>query len=142
MATTHYVVSVRRDRYSWPKLHIVIEARVKTPAAGDRFINRKLRELFDKRANCRWSRWNTMRVQDFRVVDVEGLKRLQAAAKASATIRRKRGAKKAAITRLRNRGVQLKVDRNTLTYTVIPKKQPTLQERMLTESKSDYYPAH
>jgi hypothetical protein len=118
---THYVVIVHRDRYYWPKLSISVQARVKTPAAGERFIARCIMSQYAKRCRGKFSAHSSMRVAEMRVVDAEGLKRLRAAAQASATLRRRRGAKKAAITRLRNRGVTLRVDRNTLTYTIIPK---------------------
>ncbi|SRR5579885_1141934 len=118
---THYVVIVHRDRYYWPKLRISVQARVKTQAAGERFITRWIMSQYAKRCRGKFSAHSSMRVAEFRVVDAQGLKRLQAVAKASATVRRRRGAKKAAITRLRNRGLRLKVDRNTLTYTILPK---------------------
>ena len=116
-----FVVSVNRNGWSWPKLSIVILGTCSTPAAADAFINRHLRRLYEKRRGGRFSKYSSMRVSDFRVVDAAGLKRLYAAAQASVTIRRKRAAKTGVITRLRNRGLTLKVDRNTLTYTIVPK---------------------
>jgi hypothetical protein len=121
-----FVVAVLRDGWSWPKLSIVIEGRFKTAAAADRWITRKLREMYEKRRGRRWSRWSSMRVVDFRVVDRAGLVRLQAAAKASKTIRRKRAAQKAAKTRARN----------------LAARRPTFQQTMLAESKSDFYGAN
>ena len=101
------VVIVHRDRWSWPKLTITVEKRCPTVAAAERYITNRLRELYEKRRGRRWSRWSTMRVFDFRVVDAEGLVRLQAAAKASKTIRRKRAAQKAAKTRARNQAARM-----------------------------------
>lgn len=121
-----FVVIVHRDRWSWPRLTLTVEGRFKTREAADLYITNRLRATFDKRRGRHWSRWNSMRIHDFRVVDAVGLKRLQAAAKASVTIRRKRAAQKAVQTKIR-RGI-------------LP--NPTLKQRMLTESKSDYYPGH
>jgi hypothetical protein len=122
----HYVVIVHRDRYSWPKLHITVEHVCKTESAAEKFITNRLRALYDKRSRGHFGRWPSMRVFDFRVVDAVGLRRLQAAAKASVTIRRQRAAQKAAKTRARN----------------LAARRPTLQERMLVESKSDFYGAN
>lgn len=102
-----YVVIVHRDRYSWPKLTITVEGRFKTEVAADRYVSRRLRAMFEKRRGGHFGRWPSMRVFDFRAVDLDGLKRLQAAAKASKTIRRKRAAQKAAKTRARNRAARM-----------------------------------
>lgn len=122
----HYVVIIHRDRYYWPKLTISVQARVKTPSAGQAFITRCIMSAYAKRCRGKFSQHSSMRVAEYRVVDAVGLKRLQAAAKASATVRRRRAAKKAVQTKIR-RGI-------------LP--NPTLKQRSLTESKSDYYPAH
>ncbi len=122
----HFVVIVHRDRYFWPKLTLSVVKRCKTPAAGDAYITQCIMALYEKRCRGKFSPHSSMRVQEFRVVDETGLKRLQAACKASVTVRRRRAAKKAVQTKIR-RGI-------------LP--NPTLKQRMLTESKSDYYPAH
>ena len=98
----HFVVSVRRDRYFQPKLTIVVEARVSSAAAGERFITRLIMEAYAKRSGKKFGRFASMRVFNYRIVDEQGLKRLYAAAKASVTLRRKRAAKKAAETRRKN----------------------------------------
>lgn len=140
---SHIVVIVHRDRWSWPKLTITVEGRFKTPAAADRFITRQLRAQFERRRGKHWSRWNTMRIHDYRIVDAEGLTRLRAAAKASVTIRRKRAAVKAAATRWRNeRPGGCKCPTSKRDNRRCPVHGVTLQETMLLESKSDYYPAH
>lgn len=94
------VVSIHRDTWSRPKLTITVEARLGTQATAQEFITRKVMEAYDARTG---KRFKYIKVKDYRVVDEVGLRRLQAAAKASATIRRKRAAKKAAATRARNK---------------------------------------
>lgn len=94
------VVSIKRDRYCQPKLTIVVEARVSSESAARKFVTEQIMAFFEKR---RGKHRNWMRVKDFRIVDEVGLKRLQAAAKASVTLRRKRAAKKAAATRAKNK---------------------------------------
>lgn len=100
------VVSVDRDRYYYPKLTIVVEARVSSAAAGEQFITAQVMRLYEKRRKGKFAKFSSMRVKEFRVVDEVGLRRLQAAAKASVTIRKKRAAKRAAETRARNRAVR------------------------------------
>lgn len=97
------VVTVHRDRWRFPKLTIKVEANVSSEAAGRKFVERRILELFDKRSRGKFGIYSSMRVFDFRVVDEVGLRRLRAAAKASATLRRKRAAKKAAETRAKNK---------------------------------------
>lgn len=108
---SQYIVAiVHRDCWSWPKLTITVEGRFKTPSAADSFISKRLRAIYEKRRGRHWSKWNSMRIFDFRVVDAQGLKRLQAAAAASRTVRRKRAALKGAITRARNKGDMVKAN--------------------------------
>lgn len=103
----HIVVSVSRDRYYWPKLTIVVEARVSSVKQGQRFITKQVMAAFTRRMRGKKvGRFISVRVKDFRIVDEAGLKRLRAAAKASATVRRKRAAKRAAATRAKNRAAQ------------------------------------
>lgn len=104
MSKQMIVVSVKRDRWFWPKLTIVIEARVPSAAAGEAFITKQVMAAYRKlRGKVR----HYVQTKDYRVLDEVGLKRLRAAAKASATIRRKRGAKKAAVTRAKNKAARL-----------------------------------
>lgn len=121
--TKHIVVSIHRDRWFWPKLSIVVETRVKSKAAAQAFIVSQVMAAYEKRSG---KRWISCRVKDFRVVDELGLKRLQAAAKASATIRRRRGAKKAAATRAKLKAARI---------------ARTAPARAALAAKRDYYPA-
>lgn len=95
------VVSIHRDRYFWPKLTVKVEARCSTETAANTFITLWVMDAY--RNNLRGRSRKYINVKDFRIVDEVGLRRLLAAAKASATIRRKRAAKKAAATRAKNR---------------------------------------
>lgn len=121
-----YVVSIHRDRYTHPVLKIVVEAKVRHEVEGQAFITTQIMAAYEKRCRGKLSKYSSMRIKEYRVVDEAGLKRLLAAAKASVTLRRKRAAQKAAETRRKNAAART----------------PTLRERMLLESKSDYYPAH
>jgi len=105
MPKPYYVVTVLRDCFSHPKLTVVIETLVSSVAGGERFIARALMKRF-KSKDVR-TPYPRIAVKDWRVVDVDGLKRLRAAAKASVTLRRKRAAKKAAATRARNKAARL-----------------------------------
>jgi hypothetical protein len=86
----YYVVTVHRDRFYKPKLKVIIEARVFSAAAGERLITAKVMKTFHNRVFRGPSPY--IPVKDWRVVDANGLKRLQSAAKASVTRRRKRDA--------------------------------------------------
>lgn len=99
----HIVVSVKRDRWFWPKLTITVEARVTSESAGQKFITKQVMDAYAKRGGKVYVR---IKVKDYRVVDEAGLRRLRAAAKASVTIRRRRAAKKAAVTRAKRKASQ------------------------------------
>lgn len=109
-----YVVSVNRDCWRYPKLTIVIEAHVASRAEGKRFITEKVMSAFEKRLRGKMGRWPSVRIKDLRIVDDVGLKRLQAAAKASVTVRRKRAAKKAAATRAKKQASAVKAKETRL----------------------------
>lgn len=97
--TNFYVVCVKRDSYRFPKLTVKILTEVPNLLAGARFITEMIMSLYEKRRTQKMGKYPSMRIEDYRVLDETGLKRLQSAAKASATLRRKRAAKKAAETR-------------------------------------------
>jgi hypothetical protein len=97
------VVSIHRNRWFWPTLKVVDEARVSSAAAGEKFITQRVMNAYKKRMDGKKGAYISIRVKEYRVVDATGLKRLQAAAKASVTLRRRRAAKKAAATRVKNR---------------------------------------
>lgn len=98
-----FVVIVHRDRWFRPVLKITVEARFLSTAQASSYITKRVMALYEKRSKRRRSVWTRMTVYDFRIVDEVGLKRLQAAAKASVTLRRRRAAKKAAATRAKRR---------------------------------------
>lgn len=128
----HIVVSIHRDRWYYPKLSIIVEARVSSAAAAQRFITEQVMNSFVKRMRGKKGQYISIRVKDFRVVDEAGLKRLKAAAKASATVRRKRAAKKAAATRAKNKAARI----------ARTAKAREVQARMRREaSPPEYYPA-
>lgn len=97
--TNFYVVCVKRDSYRFPKLTVKILTEVPNLLTGARFITEMIMSLYEKRRVQKMGKHPSMRIEDYRVLDETGLKRLQSAAKASATLRRKRAAKKAAETR-------------------------------------------
>lgn len=97
--TNFYVVCVKRDCFRFPKLTVKILTEVPNLLAGARFITEMIMSLYEKRRAQKMGKHPNMRIEDYRVLDETGLKRLQSAAKASATLRRKRAAKKAAETR-------------------------------------------
>lgn len=101
-----FVVSVDRDRWYQPKLTVTVLARVPSERAGERFITSKVMEAYARRCKSKFGRMPSMRVKEMRLVDELGLKRLQAAAKASVTLRRRRAAKRAAATRAKNRAAK------------------------------------
>lgn len=96
-----YVVIVHRDRYIMPKLTVTVELVTSTVERAVQFVTQRLWAAFRKKKFR--GTWPMISIPDYRIVDGVGLKRLYAAAKASATLRRKRGAQKAALTRARNR---------------------------------------
>ncbi len=98
------VVSVNRGSYSSPGFKVEIEARVSSVEAGNRFIIQRVLAAYEKQQNTfrngsHWHRRVHVRMDDLRVVDEMGFKRLEAAVKADRTRRRKKSAAKAAKTR-------------------------------------------
>lgn len=100
---TAYLIAVRRDRYLRPKLIIDIIDTFKSPVLAARALSQLVMEIYHRRRPRFRGPRPLIPVHDYRVVDEAQLKYLQAAAKASVTRRRRQGAKKAAITRARNR---------------------------------------
>lgn len=103
MSKKHYVVAIERKGFCFPRLKIVVLAKGVSPAAGRRFITDTIMAAYDKKIKGTVRQWASIRINEYRVVDEKGLKRLNAAAKASVTLARRRAAKKAAATRKRNR---------------------------------------
>lgn len=128
----HIVVSIRRDSYRWPVLSLIIQGHCFSKSAAEKLVTKLVMEAYLKRAGLR-GRQPRMHILDYRVVDVDGYKRLQAAAKASKTIRRKRAAKKGAETRRKNMEARVKNSRSTTKPATNPWTEPNPYSILMQE---------
>jgi hypothetical protein len=103
-----FVVAINRGTYGHNGFKVNVIREVASTAAGRAIIREMVLTEYEKRQSAfrRGSSWNRkvhVRMDDLRVVDEVGLKRLHAAAKADKTRLRKKAAQKAAKTRASRR---------------------------------------
>jgi hypothetical protein len=98
---SYIVVKITRDRWFWPVLKVTTVTEKPSEESAKQYITEYIMAIYERRINSKikMGPYSRVYVPELRTVTREGLKRLQAAAKASVTVRRRRAAAKAAKTR-------------------------------------------